>query len=287
MMQYFILLLLLITLSSQNILTKNYFVKAKSTSPYIFSGFTVFFSLSYFVITGFSTLDFSQVAQLLPYSLSFAATYGLAVISSKASIGCGPLSLSALFSSYSLMIPTFYGIFVSGDEVTPLSITGITLLVISIILVNLKKEDARITPRWIFFVVLGLVSNGVCTLIQRLQQEVFVGTYKSEFMIIALAVVAFFMLAVSIAGSKKRKSVLSDKQLYINAGLTGLANGFTNHMTMILVAYLSSSVMYPTISAGGIVISTLAAIFIYKEKLSKMKIAGFVIGTVSVILLNI
>ena len=287
MMQYLILLLLLITLSSQNILTKNYFVKAKSTSPYIFSGFSVLFSLSYFTITGASSFDFSQISKLLPYSLSFAVTYGLAVISSKASIGCGPLSLSTLFSSYSLMIPTFWGIFVSGDKVTLLSIGGITLLILSIILVNLKKEDSRITPKWIFFVVLGLVSNGICTLIQRLQQENFKGTYKSEFMVIALAIVAFFMLTVFITADAKRKSILSDRQLYLNAGLTGLANGFTNHMTMLLVAYLSSSVMYPTISAGSIVISTLAAIFIYREKLSKMKIAGFVIGTVSVILLNI
>lgn len=286
-MQYLILVLLLVTLSSQNLLTKNYFVKASISSSYIFSGFTVFFSLTYFTVTGISSFDFSEIIKLLPYCLSFALTYGLAVISSKASIGCGPLSLSALFSSYSLMIPTLYGLFVSGDDVTFTGIFGISLLVISIILVNLKKEDARITPKWIFFVVLGLVSNGICTLIQRLQQEDFNGKYKSEFMVIALALVAFFMLTGAIIGCTRRKAVLADKQLYLNASLCGFANGFTNHMTMLLVAYLPSSVMYPTISAGSIVISTLAAIFIYNEKLSRMKIAGFVIGTASVVLLNI
>ena len=170
-MQYLILILLLITLSGQNILTKNYFVKARTSSPYVFSAFAVLFSLLYFFVTGIGSADFSEMSRLLPFCLSFALTYGLAVVSSKASIGCGPLSLSALFSSYSLMIPTFYGIFVSGDDVTLFKGAGIGLLIISIILVNLKKEDSRITPRWIFFVVLGLVSNGVCTLIQRVQQE--------------------------------------------------------------------------------------------------------------------
>ena len=132
-MQYLILVLLLVTLSSQNLLTKNYFVKASISSSYIFSGFTVFFFFFFFTVTGISSFDFSEIIKLLPYCLSFALTYGLAVISSKASIGCGPLSLSALFSSYSLMIPTLYGLFVSGDDVTFTGIFGISLLVISII----------------------------------------------------------------------------------------------------------------------------------------------------------
>ena len=286
-MHYLLLPLLLITLSGQNILTKNYFVKAKSTSSYIFSSFSVLLSLSFFLISGMGKLDFSEFGKVLPYSLAFAVTYGLAVIFSKASIGCGPLSLSALFSSYSLMIPTFYGIFVSHDTVTAFTVTGLVLLVISIVLVNLKKEDARITPKWVFFVTMSLIMNGVCTVVQRVQQEDFSGLYKNEFMIISLSVVVVFMMSGSVMLCKNRRAVLSDIQLYLNAGLAGLFNGFTNHMVMFLVAYLPSSVMYPTISSGSIIISTLAAIFIYREKLSKMKLAGFIIGVASVILLNI
>ncbi len=286
-MQYLLLLVVLTTLSCQNILTKSYFVNAKSSSPFIFSAFGVLFSLTYFVVTGIGKLDFSQIRIILPYSVAFAVTYGLAVFCSKMSIGIGPLSLSALFNSYSLMIPTFYGIFVKNEDVTVISVTGLLLLAVSIVLVNLKKEDRRITPRWIFVVVLGLVSNGVCTVVQRVQQEDFKGNFKNEFMILALALVAFFMLTISIIGTKNRKAILSDRQLYIKASLNGFANGFTNHMTMVLVAFLPSAVMYPTISAGSIVVSTLAAIFLYRERLSKMKIAGFSIGIISVILLNI
>lgn len=286
-MQYLLLLLVLTTLSAQNLITKNYFVKAKSSSPFIFSGFSVLFALSYFLITGIGKLNFGEIDKFLPYSLLFALTYGLAVFTSKASIGCGPLSLSALFCSYSLMLPTFYGIFVTGDDVTVLKILGIGLLVISVILVNLKKEDARITPKWVFLIIVNILSNGICTIVQRVQQEDFNGEYKNEFMIIALAVVAVVMISSSVMLTKNRKAVLSEAALWKNTLLNGGANGFTNHMTMMLVKFLPSSVMYPTISSGSIIVSTVAAVFIYKEKLSKIKTAGFVIGILSVILLNI
>ena len=286
-MQYLLLLLVLTTLSAQNLITKNYFVKAKASSPFIFSGFGVLFALLYFVATGIGRLNFGETDKILPYSLLFAVTYGLAVFTSKASIGCGPLSLSALFCSYSLMLPTFYGIFVTGDDVTLLKVLGITLLVISVILVNLKKEDSRITPKWVLLIILNIISNGICTIVQRVQQEDFSGEYKNEFMIIALAVVAFVMIISSVVLTKNRKAVLKDKALLKNSFLNGASNGFTNHMTMLLVAYLPSSVMYPTISAGSIIVSTVAAVFVYREKLSRMKIAGFVTGILSVILLNI
>lgn len=46
------------------------------------------------------------------------------------------------------------------------------------------------------------------------------------------------------------------------------------------------SLMFPIISAGGIAATFVISQVFYKEKLSKLQLVGFILGTVSVVLLN-
>ena len=43
--------------------------------------------------------------------------------------------------------------------------------------------------------------------------------------------------------------------------------------------------MYPFVSAGVIVVSTLAAVLLYREKLTRNELIGLIIGAVSVVFL--
>ena len=70
--------------------------------------------------------------------------------------------------------------------------------------------------------------------------------------------------------------------------LNGIANALVNLLVMVLVSKgMAASIMFPVISGGGIVLTTLVAIFIYKEKLSVNQYIGLLLGTVSVVLMNI
>ena len=72
--------------------------------------------------------------------------------------------------------------------------------------------------------------------------------------------------------------------LYI---ICGLANGGANFLVIFLSSRMAASVMFPVISAGGIVLTFLISLFFYKEKLSKWQILGSALGLVSVIFLNL
>ncbi len=84
------------------------------------------------------------------------------------------------------------------------------------------------------------------------------------------------------------------KQLtfFIRKGFTtysvcGLSNGLVNLLVIILSLKMSASLMFPIISAGGIITTVLVSIFIYKEKLSVYQKIGIVLGTLSIIFLNL
>ncbi len=291
LINYIILICVLLTSTVQGIFAKEYFVKGKNTSPIMFSLITVVMALGYFVITGIGKLDFTPIMEYLPYSAAFALCYGLTTCGSKLALKHGPMALGTLFGACSLLIPTFLGIFVLGDPwLPPQRIVGLVILFASIAIANLKKEDQRITLLWLIFVIVSVAGNGFCAFTQAAQVKFQAGKYGNEFMITALAFVAI-ALAIAAFGGKDKKTIkaqTSEKRLWIYAILSGLANGFTNQMVMLLVANdMPQSIIQPTVSAGGLVLTLIAAVLLYKEKQSKAKYISFALGAVSLVLLNI
>lgn len=126
----------------------------------------------------------------------------------------------------------------------------------------------------------------MCTVVQNMQQVAFDGAYKNEFMIVALAIVALVMSIMSLI--KERKAM----KVYAKAGwhwalICGLLNGMVNLFVMILSSSMPVSVMFPLISAGGLVVTYLVSRFVYKESLTKLQFVGFILGLAAVVFLNI
>jgi multidrug transporter EmrE-like cation transporter len=134
-------------------------------------------------------------------------------------------------------------------------------------------------------VLFAFIGNGACSTVQKLQQIASGGRYKNEMMILALLIVITVM--VLLAGCTERKQALD--HLKIGARyfiLCGAANGAVNLLVMILSGRMPVSLMFPIISAGGIVATFIISTVFYKEKLSRPQLVGFILGTVSVVLLN-
>ena len=277
------LIIIIAAVSGQDIMKKMYTNKTEGNGAYVFSACTALFSMLFFIVT---LKEFHWNAAILPYVIAFALSFATANLFGVLAISTGPLSLSSLMIAYSLLIPTFYGVIFLKE---PLSITfwiGLALLAISLFLVNKKNDKTPITPKWILFVFLSFCGNGLCSTFQKMQQTAFDGGYKNEFMILSLAIV--FLVFTTVALIKNRKNLKS--HLYharFTAVGCGIMNGLTNLLVMVLSGLIAVSVMFPLISAGGIVITYFVSRFIYKEQLNKVQFIGFLAGIGSVIFLNI
>ena len=60
-----------------------------------------------------------------------------------------------------------------------------------------------------------------------------------------------------------------------------------NLFVTILSGKTATSLMFPLISAGGIIVTYVISRFFYKENLSERQLVGFILGTVSVICLSV
>lgn len=122
--------------------------------------------------------------------------------------------------------------------------------------------------------------------VQKFQQIASGGRYKNEMMILAL--LAVILVMALLAGLTERKQALA--HLKIGARyftLCGAANGVVNYLVLVLANRMPASVMFPVISAGGVVLAALIAIFIYKEKLQPQQWLGMLSGIFAIILLNL
>lgn len=283
MLNAFFLITIILGISGQNIIKKPYTQKTNGNGVYFYSTLLSLAALAFFVVTS-SELSFSL--SFVPYSVAFAVSYAIATLFAVLAIAHGSLSLTSLIISYSLMIPTFYGLLFLKDDMGKGFIVGLVSLIISLFLINKKDGDVGFSFLWIIYVILAFVGNGMCSVFQKMQQEAFEGAYKNEFMIVALAIVTLVMLVLTLI--KERNELKS----YAKAGwhlalICGAMNGLVNLFVMILSNRMKVSVMFPLISAGGLVVTYLVSRFFYKEKLTKIQFVGFIFGLMAVVFLNI
>ena len=284
------LITIIFGISIQSVLKKGYSIKNKGLGVFTFSTVSVMTACLFFIVK--SGFKFNFAPEILPYAFGFAAAYCSATIFGFLAILSGPLSLTSLATSYSLLIPTFWGIIFDKDPTSVWLYVGLVLLAASLVFINLKdkkptaENETKITLRWAIFAILALVTNGACSTIQPAQTEKFGGAYDSVFMVIALAIVSLFLLCFILFKERGKiiPSVKCGAHLMV---LCGIANGLVNLFVMIASTIIPNSVMFPLISAGGIVLTWIISVFLYKEKLSTKQNIGLVLGIVSIVFLNL
>lgn len=284
------LILIILGIAAQNV-TRKIYSKSSSVGAYTFSALSALVALSFFAISGGSNLHFTW--KILPHAIGFAATYSLSIVFTFLSIKEGPLSLTSLVTSYSLLIPTIYGLIAWGESFSLLFAIGLALLIVSIFLIRMEPkaeknqiEKKRLTPKWLLYVILAFIGSGGCSAVQKGQQLAFNGTYKNEFMIVALGITFVAITICALCFEKKETLTHAKRGLYLYV-ICGAANGAVNLMVMILSLRMPASVMFPIISAGGILVSAIISMTFYKERLSNLQKVGLLLGVMSIVILNI
>ena len=283
-----ILLALIVVFVSVQQVTKKAFSNRYSGGAMTFSAASCVAALIVFLVTADGKLTFTW--DFVGYSLAFAGSYCFALVFGLLAIKVGPLSLTSLLTSFSLLIPTFYGIVALNEQTSMLLYLGLALLLAALVLINFEKkgEEKKITLRWVVYILLGFVGNGMCSTVQKIQQINQAGLYKSEFMIVALgiSIVAVGVIALVTERKQMVPAIKKGAACFIPCGL---ANGIVNFLVIYLSApgRMAASVMFPVISGGGIVLTFLISLFVYKEKLSKWQLIGSGLGLISVVLLNL
>lgn len=218
-------------------------------------------------------------------TMLYGAAYGLSLAASMyagfVALSCGPMALTTVIASFSLIIPVIGGLVFWGETLSAGGCIGLAILPVAVILLNLhRKKDRKMSWHWWKYALLTFLTNGICAVIQKLHQQAFPGEFHTDFMLYAMLMVLFLSL---FAGGKN-----AGWQRPSPAGLTaGAANGIANYLTLYLAAAENATVLFPIMSIATAIAALLAGRVIFREKLTLLQMAGFAAGILSVLLLKI
>lgn len=288
MIAYVVLALTALTSTVQSIFKQRFNEKCKG-SAYFFSAISAFCAMIFFIAVN---RDPYYSAELILPSAAFAVTYAMALVFGVLAILYGPLAKTSLISSCSLLIPSFYGIIVLKDPVSPTLLPGIALLLAALVCVNVRKKDdendKKITLKWVIFVVLAFVGNGMCSTVQKIKQIRYGNAGNNMFMIVALAMVVVILTVAALSFKGQREAIKATvKHGWLLALLAGIANGLTNYFVIFLNPRVPASVLFPVVSGGGLVLIFLWSTLVKKERFSTIQYTGYALGVASIVLLNL
>ena len=287
-MNYFLLFLTALFIVFQKVCQDRYNAR-RDSGVFFFAGMISFFAMCFFAAVN---RDWTWSNELILPAVSFGLSYAAATVFVVLAIKSGSLAKTTLITSYSLMVPAFAGLIVLREPLGIPMLVGLVLLVVSLWLTNHRKTTAdapkeKITLKWIVFVLLAFVGNGMCSTVQKLTPH-FLGSDINQnlYMIAALGLSS----AVLITASFLTKETNLKATLKIGAPLAlldGLFNGAVNYLAIYLNQFIPASVMFPVLSAGEIILIVPYSLLVRREKFTAAQWAGFAVGVVSVVWLNL
>lgn len=181
-MTYLLMIGITFGVFSQNICAKQFYKRNQDNSKAIFVYCFIMTLGAFFVATIAMAVQASWNPGTLLYAGIFAICYLCAIIFIALAIQSGPLSLSSLLQSLSLIIPTVYGLIVLQEKLSMLGWIGIICLLISVITTNIYKKGNKPTKCWFVFILLACFGNGLCSVVQKAHQIAYGDMFSTLFM---------------------------------------------------------------------------------------------------------
>ncbi|TXC76160.1 EamA family transporter [Luteibaculum oceani] len=200
------------------------------------------------------------------------------------------LATASVASKMSLVIPVLVAILIFNDSVYPMKVIGITLGIISVLLLTYRKKN-RIEKNkgadWKLPIILFLGSGVIDTALKYTEEKYFSGN-PSDFFVASLFFLAGAFGLIVHAIQTKGQVKINRQTLRF-----GVVLGVVNYGSIYyLLKSLSSpgveaSVIFPVNNVGIVGLSTLLGLIFFRERISYVKMLGLVFAVLAVLILNL
>ena len=195
------------------------------------------------------------------------------------SLSSGPMHVTLLVTTSSMIIPALSGIFF-GESFSVWKLLVVFVLIFFIYLSFDKSGGGRVNRTWLIFCALTFIAQGGVGVLQKIHQS---SVHKGE--VGAFLFVAFVCsLVYSHFRAKKSYKELGFKKKHVLFALVaGICAFGMNFLNLRLSGLLPSQLFFPLVNGSSIILSSLASVFLFKEKLSKRQIVGLCGGILALV----
>lgn len=244
-------------------------------------------------IVSIAVLIFFGGFKASPYTLFLAFLMGMdhlvTVLLFTKALRIGPLSISTLISkAIILIVSSLIGPMFFAEELTLTLVLGIVCILGSMVLITDFKSDKTMSVRWFVLIALNGIICGFQGLFQKLLVESPYAAEKPGFTFwsfVFAAAVNLVLLLLSMKTGKKESITYKLKGFALfSIVFSGVSASILYVVNLILVESLSTAVFFPINMCSTILLTTLVGVLIFKERMNRRQIIGFVFGIFALLL---
>lgn len=293
MSNYILILVALFAFALQTICFRQfnrYFMK-NLTSYFIFNAlFYTIVAVSYIAIK--TSFNYHR------YSIIFGLIFGLVFVSTMffymKGMETGPLSYTSLLYSLGLIIPVICGLLFWGEKIGLLQSTGLLLLLAAFYLGSstAPAEGVKkgINLKWFAFTFTAFLGNGFLMTITKTHQVLLPGKQVMEFLFIGFATAAVASIIPAVIMLLFRKQDLhhlKNRNFVLIVIATGITTAVGNMIMFILAGRMDGVILFPAVNGGVVILSAIASLLLFKEKLGRKGYMGLAAGMAALIMLSL
>lgn len=235
-----------------------------------------------------------QVPEFLPFTMMigclFISVFYIAALTAQK---CG-IAVTSIAGKMSMVVPIAMSFWLYGDKITVIKIAGILLALTAVVLSSMRKENNTESTStsagkllWLLPVLL-FAGSGIVDSSISISQHYFIDEKNQD------VFMAFLFGSAGLIGA------LTTIYQYIKKGTkvewksvgAGILLGITNYYSLdFLLRALAtegaeSSIVFALCNVFVVLISSLFALLLFKEKLSKANFSGLALAIISILLLS-
>lgn len=249
-------------------------------------------------------LEFSAFTVWL--ALLFGAVVCLQQLTLLLALSKGPLSYTMVIVAMSTLITALSGVLFWHEHLRAVQLVGIVLMVLCLVL-SVKREPKksgesggrRLSAVWLLLALLAMAFNGGVGILQKTHQS---SAHKAElpaFLFVAFAFCAVFSvlcyLFLTIRARGKRQEAGAEestahsprfsRNLTVLFLLSGVCVALCHCINLYLSGVVAAAVFFPIVNGGALMLTTLASLLLFHERLSLTQWLGLALGAVATFLL--
>jgi len=199
-------------------------------------------------------------------------------------VGAAGTALATVSSRLSVVVPLFLSITLFSEEPSILQIIGFIFTLFTVILFyhSLKSgKDRKLNLTDFFYLFMVMFGIGISDFCLKIFQHWRVQNEKSLF-IFVIFLSAFIYTSIVIY----QKNIPFHRNVFIRGTILGIPNVFSTVFLLMALAKFEAIIVYPITNIGIILLTTLGASLIWKEKLNPPGVVALVSGVLAIVFLS-
>lgn len=221
----------------------------------------------------------------LPFAILLGATFVTGFYVMAEATQKSGVTLTTIASKTSMIVPTIMAFFIYKDAISSFKIIGIILAVLAVFLTAYKseKEEQGTFLQYAILPFLVFAIGGFIEVVLNYVQAFYIGEGEQAFFLICL-----FGLAASIG---TLLLLIKRERLLKKDVIAGVVLGIPNYLAVYFFLLtldqsgLESSVIFPVHNVGIVLVATLIAFTVFKEKISKVNWLGISLSVGAILLI--